>query len=65
VLRYQGKLKEACAGLGEREQALRYLEWDLEQRGKELMRLKVEPIWDPLRADPRFVAILKEVGLEN
>jgi len=52
-----------CAGLGDRERAIQHLQTALKDRSRELMRLKVEPIWDPLRDDPRFVEMLTKVGL--
>ena len=53
------------AGLGDKEKALEFLQRCLEQREWELVVLKVVPFWDNLRDDPRFVELLKKVGLEN
>jgi serine/threonine-protein kinase len=51
-------------GLGEKERALEWLEKGCGQRELPLAVLKVHPIYDPLRAEPRFQALLKRLGLE-
>lgn len=48
-------------GLGETAKALDYLERAYEERGNWLNYMKVEPAWDPLRGQPRFVALLEKV----
>jgi tetratricopeptide (TPR) repeat protein len=50
-------------GLGEREQTLAWLERAYEQRDARLIFLKVEPKWNNLRSDPRFVDLLRRVRL--
>ncbi len=52
------------AGLGDKEKALELLKLCLEQKSVWLLYIKVEPFWDNLRSDPRFVELLKKVGLE-
>ena len=52
------------SGLGEKDQALTALEKGCEERDVRVTLLKVDPRWDSLRSDPRFVAILKRIGLE-
>ncbi len=52
-------------GLGDQERALDLLEKNYEQRGSGLLLLKCDPVFDPLRAQPRFLALLKKAGLEN
>ena len=49
-------------GLGEKEQALDWLEKAAAERSDELFFLKVDPALDPLRAEPRFQAVLKRMG---
>jgi TolB-like protein/DNA-binding winged helix-turn-helix (wHTH) protein/Flp pilus assembly protein TadD len=51
-------------GLGEREQALSYLERSLVQREVQLTFMTIDTRWDDLRSDPRFFAIVRRVGLE-
>jgi Tfp pilus assembly protein PilF len=45
------------AGLGERDQALRYLERAYEERSTVLAYLLIDPRLAPLRNDPRFLAL--------
>ena len=53
------------AGLGDKEKTLELLQQCLEQREWLLVFLKVDQFWDNLRDDPRFVELLKKVGLEK
>jgi tetratricopeptide (TPR) repeat protein len=49
-------------GLGDKDEALHYLEKAYEDRAGELLRyINVEPILDPLRGDPRFEALVQKV----
>ncbi len=52
-------------GFGEKDQALAWLEKaiEVEKLTGALVFIKVEPILDPLRSDPRFHNILRRVGL--
>jgi TolB-like protein/DNA-binding winged helix-turn-helix (wHTH) protein len=54
---------EVYTRLGEAQQALRWLDRAFEDRNPWLVNLNVDPIWDPLRSEPRFVALVKKVGL--
>ena len=53
------------AALGNREQALTWLERAFEERDDELVWIAVEPWYEPLRAEPRFTAIVMRMGLER
>ncbi len=61
---YQYDIAELYARLGDKEQALARLQKAVEDRNLFVVALKVDPIWDSYRADPRFVALVRRVGLE-
>jgi tetratricopeptide (TPR) repeat protein len=50
-------------GLGEKDQALEWLEKAYEDRSELLTWLKVDPRFDSLRSDERFIKLLRRVGL--
>lgn len=50
-------------GLGDTDRAFEWLERALEDRSETLLFLKVEPRFDPLRADPRFKSLVHRLGL--
>jgi serine/threonine protein kinase/tetratricopeptide (TPR) repeat protein len=51
--------------LGEKDLAITALEKGFDQRSTGMLWLKVEPIFDSLRDDLRYVALLKKVGFER
>lgn len=51
--------------LGDKDQTFAWLEKGYEEHHHLLRFLKVDPIWDSLRSDPRFIALLKKMGLEK
>jgi TolB-like protein/class 3 adenylate cyclase len=50
--------------LGEKDEAFSWLEKAYQDRDIRLCRLKVDSKWDSMRSDPRFVEILKRIGLQ-
>jgi hypothetical protein len=51
--------------LGEKDQAFILLDKAYDEHDSILVQLKVEPIFDELRSDPRFAVLLKRLGLES
>jgi TolB-like protein/DNA-binding winged helix-turn-helix (wHTH) protein/Tfp pilus assembly protein PilF len=51
------------AGLGENDRAMEWLGRAYDERSPRLVFLKVEPMLDGLRADPRFTVLVQRVGL--
>jgi serine/threonine-protein kinase len=49
--------------LGHVDEAFAYLERAIKLKSRRILWLKVDPRWDPLRADPRFDALLGRLGL--
>jgi len=53
----------AYVGLGDKDQAFTWLEKAYAQHSNAMTGLKVDPIYGPLRSDPRFQELLHRVGL--
>jgi DNA-binding winged helix-turn-helix (wHTH) protein/TolB-like protein len=53
----------AYIGLGNRERVFEWLEKAYQYRSGDLIYLKTDTIYDPLRSDPRFTDLLRRVGL--
>ena len=56
-------LAEVHAGLGETEEALSWLEEAERERSPELSWIGVRPAFSRLRAHPRFVELVRPIGL--
>jgi len=52
-----------CVGLGRNDEAMQWLERAYQQRDYQLTWLGVDPIFDPLRSDPRFSNLVHRIGL--
>ena len=61
---YRG-LALVYAALGENDTAFKCLEKSYERHEEAILSLKVDPKVDPLRKDPRFIALLKKIGIEE
>jgi serine/threonine protein kinase/Tfp pilus assembly protein PilF len=57
------RLATIYVALGERDQAFAELEKAYAERDFDLSRLKVDPLFDGLRDDPRFADLVKRMGL--
>ena len=51
------------AGLEDKDQAFGWLEKAYEERFNRLAYLKQDALWDPLRSDPRFIDMLRRLGI--
>ena len=51
------------AALGDKEEAVNWLRQAVGDRSVWLIYLKVEPLFDSLRADPRFADLVRQAGL--
>jgi eukaryotic-like serine/threonine-protein kinase len=50
-------------GLGDKDQAFKWLQKSLDDHEARINRLKVDPLFDSLRSDPRFDDLVKRIGL--
>jgi TolB-like protein/Tfp pilus assembly protein PilF len=51
-----------CAALGQTEEAFRWLEASCEQRVDWMVFVKVDPVFDDLRSDPRFQDLMRRMN---
>ncbi len=49
-------------GLGDIDQAFEWLDRTLDERNRAVLFLKQDPMYDPLRSDPRFDDLLRRIG---
>jgi serine/threonine protein kinase/tetratricopeptide (TPR) repeat protein len=52
-------------GLDEKDQAIQWLEKGYELRQYEMTEIKLDPIWDPLRSDPRFQDLVRRMNFPD
>ena len=52
-------------GIGDTTTALSWLETAYAEHSQALTYLKIDPVYDPLRSDPRFADLLQRVGLSR
>jgi hypothetical protein len=58
-------IAEVYANAGNKAAALDWLERDYESRRSGVTYLGVDPFFKPLASEPRFVALLKKIGMTN
>ncbi|MCW5981122.1 MAG: tetratricopeptide repeat protein [Bryobacteraceae bacterium] len=51
-------------GLGEIDAAFEWLDRAIDERDVNILHFAVKPVYDPIRADPRFHALLRKINLE-
>jgi serine/threonine-protein kinase len=56
-------IAQVLIGLDERGEAMDWLEKAVESRAADLVWLKVRPIYDVVRTDPRFASVIERLGL--
>jgi tetratricopeptide (TPR) repeat protein len=60
---YALPIASVYVALGDRDAMLRWLEKAYNARSSNMAYLATEPIWEPVRADPRFAEMMKRVGV--
>jgi len=61
---FELEIADAYFSLGENEEGWKWLEKAYDERSYYMTWLKVDPLFDNIRSDPRFQALLKKVGFE-
>jgi TolB-like protein len=54
---------EVCVRVGDKECAFRWLEKGFEERDDLMINLKVDPVFDGIRSDPRYQDLVRRVGI--
>jgi TolB-like protein/Flp pilus assembly protein TadD len=54
----------AYTRLGDKEQAFAWLAKAVEERDRFALEFRINPLFDPLRSDPRFTDLVKRIGLD-
>jgi hypothetical protein len=53
----------ACVRVGDKESAFQWLEKGFGERDDLMIDLKVEPVFDGIRSDPRYQDLVRRVGI--
>jgi DNA-binding winged helix-turn-helix (wHTH) protein/TolB-like protein/tetratricopeptide (TPR) repeat protein len=53
-----------CIGLGERDLAFEWLAKSYQDRSTYMVWIKADPLFDSIRSDPRFTALVNQMGLQ-
>jgi tetratricopeptide (TPR) repeat protein len=59
------RLAAVYLALGDKDQAIEWLRKDYEGRGNWMNQLKVDPVMDPLRSDPRFKELMRRMRFKG
>jgi hypothetical protein len=54
----------AYSGTGQKERVIELLQRASAEHSNAVVQIKVDPMYDPVRNDPRFKDLLRRVGLE-
>jgi TolB-like protein/Tfp pilus assembly protein PilF len=60
-----GEIALVYIGLNEKDQAFAWLEKAIAEKSVMLIQIKVDPEFDPIRSDPRYLEVLKKMGLAS
>jgi tetratricopeptide (TPR) repeat protein len=52
-------------GLGEKDKVFEWLERDFQSKAEDLASTRWESTWAPIRKDPRYISLLKRMGLQE
>jgi hypothetical protein len=55
----------AYSGTGQKERVIELLQNAYSEHSNAVVQIKVDPMYDPIRSDPRFEDLLRRVGLEQ
>jgi TolB-like protein/Tfp pilus assembly protein PilF len=59
------RIASIYVGLGDKDKAVDWLEKACDERSTALVYVKADPVFDDLRGEPRFIAILERLGLAD
>jgi len=54
---------EVCVRVGDKECAFQWLEKGFDERDDLMINLRVDPVFDGLRSDPRYQDLVRRVGI--
>ncbi len=55
----------AYSGIGQKDRVIELLQKAISEHSNAVMPIKVDPMYDPIRSDPRFEDLLRRIGLQH